>query len=96
MLSEIGYDLSGFYETLKMLSLDLLNTESSLSRNHGTKGLRTVSNTVLCSNYFCSGTLHTVLFGHKNRSRVNAKIGLIGNGKLPFKVLLIVFYPLFT
>jgi hypothetical protein len=46
------------------------------------------------SNRFSHGTHHCRLFGHKNRSRVNAKNGLIGNDKLPYKVLLIVSYQL--
>jgi hypothetical protein len=65
-----------------------------MSRNEATKGLRTVFNTVFSLHYPSSYTLHTMLFGRKNRSHVNAKIRLIGNGKLPYKVLLIVSYPL--
>jgi hypothetical protein len=65
-----------------------------LSRNDGKKGLRTVSNTVLCSNYPCSLAFYTRLFGRNNRSNVNAKIGLIGNVKLPYRVILIVVHPL--
>jgi hypothetical protein len=65
-----------------------------VSRNDGTKGLRTVSNTVSNSNYPGSNAIHTKLFGHKNKSHVNARIGLNGNDKLHYMLMLIGVHPL--
>jgi hypothetical protein len=66
----------------------------NMSRNVGTKGLRTVFNTVSSLNYPGSHAIHTKLFGHKNRSHVNARIGLVGNDKLHYMLMLIADHPL--
>jgi hypothetical protein len=58
------------------------------------KGLRIVSYTVLITSYPVSNAHHTLRFLLKKRSVLNAMFGLIGNGKLPYKVLLIISYPL--
>jgi hypothetical protein len=54
---------------------------------------QTVSVPVLSSNYPSSHTIRTRLFGHKNITHLNAKIGLRANN-LRRKVVLIVVHPL--
>jgi hypothetical protein len=41
-----------------------------------------------------SHAIHTKLFGHKHRSHENARIGLIGNDKLHFMLMLIAVHSL--